>query len=147
MVIVQSASRLEDVVAEVETEIVVTVREVTEDVMLVRARMAERQESLRLHCKLSIILKEIFMLMCFKPGWIWSWTWCCSSFIGRHMDLACLHRTEISRNTLTKVGLNSSAFGRVIAIAGDDRSKLEDDTSKLSDSIMSFLPLQSSNSV
>jgi hypothetical protein len=46
-----------------------------------------------------------------------------------------------SRNTLTKVGLNSSAFGRVIAIAGDDRSKLEDDTSNLSDSIMSFLPL------
>ena len=47
-----------------------------------------------------------------------------------------------SSNTLTTVGLNSSAFGRVIAIAGDDRSKLEDDTSKLSDSIMSFLPLQ-----
>jgi hypothetical protein len=58
------------------------------------------------------------------------------------LGIACLHQTEKSSNTLTTVGLNSSAFGRVIAIAGDDRSKPEDDTSKLSDSIMSVLPSQ-----
>ena len=52
---VQSASPLEDVVAEAETEIVVTVREVTEDVTPVRARMVVHQGSLRLHCKLSMI--------------------------------------------------------------------------------------------
>jgi len=51
----QNASLSEDVVAEVETEIVVTVREDTEDVMLARARMVVHQESLRLHCKLSMI--------------------------------------------------------------------------------------------
>jgi hypothetical protein len=54
MVIAQSESRSEDVVAEVETEIVVTVRADTEDVMPVMARMVVHQESLRLHCKLSI---------------------------------------------------------------------------------------------
>ena len=51
MVIAQSASRLEDVEAEVEIEIAVTVREDTEDVTPVRARTVVHLESLRLHCK------------------------------------------------------------------------------------------------
>jgi hypothetical protein len=39
-----------------------------------------------------------------------------------------------------KVGLNSSAFGRVIEIAGDmNRSEQEVDTSQPSDSTMSFI--------
>lgn len=54
--------------------------------------------------------------------------------------VACLHQTEKSSYILTKVGLNSSAFGRVIEIAGDDGSKLEDDTSNLSDSINELCP-------
>ncbi len=41
---------------------------------------------------------------------------------------------------LQMVGLNSSAFGRVIEIAGDmNRSEQEVDTSQLSDSAMSFI--------
>jgi hypothetical protein len=56
MVIVQSASRLEDVVVEAETEIVVIGREDTEDVMPVRAKMVVHQGNLRLHCKLSMNL-------------------------------------------------------------------------------------------
>jgi hypothetical protein len=77
-----------------------------------------------------------------QPWWIRPWTWRCSSFIDLDVVIACLHQTEKSSFNLTKVGLNSSAFGRVIEIAGDDRSKLGDDTSNLSDSIMSSLPFQ-----
>ncbi len=52
--------------AEVETEIVVTVREDTEDVMPVRARMVGHQESLRLHCKFKRGSKSISVLLTYS---------------------------------------------------------------------------------
>ena len=90
-----NASLSVDVVAVVVIEIEATVREVTADVMLARARRVHHLESLLLNCKFMISYTTRISLTCHQPWWIWTWTWWRSScFLVWHVVLLARASTE-----------------------------------------------------